>query len=69
MKDITIRSFRDLKIEDKNVLDCITNPIAYAACSFDPVNYNKYFLLLICKFLLYYIKGRGTLSSWRINNV
>ncbi|MFR1517181.1 MAG: discoidin domain-containing protein [Clostridia bacterium] len=45
MKDITIRSFRDLKIEDKNVLDCITNPIAYAACSFDPVNYNKYFLL------------------------
>ena len=45
MKDITMMSFRDLKIEDKNVLDCIKNPIAYAASSFDSTNYNKYFLM------------------------
>lgn len=44
MKDIAIMSFRDLKIENKNVLDCIKNPIAYAASSFDSTKYDKYFL-------------------------
>lgn len=45
MKDIILIPFRDLKIEDINVLDCIKNPIAYAASSFDSPNYNKYFLM------------------------
>ncbi len=44
MKDIQLKTYRQLKIEDKNVLNCIDNPIAYAASAFRPAHYNKYFL-------------------------
>lgn len=46
MKDIELKSFRELKLEDKNVLDCIRNPVAYASTILHPTNYNKYFMML-----------------------
>lgn len=45
MKDIVLRSFQELGIAGKNLLNCIRNPIAYATTCYDFQNYNKYFLI------------------------
>ena len=45
MKDLTFKTFKKLGLLGKNILNCIDNPIAYAASYFSADNYDNYFLL------------------------